>query len=261
MLILVSPSKTFDFDTAPRTRKSTQPVFLDESKQLIRELKKLSPQDICSLMSVSSNLGELTHERFKKWKLPFTADNAKQAVLAFKGDLYNGLEAEDLSATDLNYAQKHLRILSGLHGVLRPLDLIQPYRLEIGTDFANQRGKNLYEFWGDRITDELNKTLSTLKSDIVINLASNEYFRAINKKKLEATVISPAFKDLKNGNYKIISFYAKKARGQMAGWIIRNRVDNPTQLRKFRIAGYRYRKELSAPGSPTFSRDTPPAAG
>lgn len=260
MLILVSPSKTFDFETPARTRKSTQPVFLDDSKLLIEKLKKLPPKKICSLMSVSARLGDLAHERFNSWELPFTSDNAKQALLAFKGDLYNGLEAAGFSASDLSYSQKHLRILSGLHGVLRPLDLIQPYRLEIGTDFVNQRGKNLYEFWGDRITNELNSTLSALKSDTVINLASNEYFRAVNKKTLGATVISPAFKDLKNGNYKIISFYAKKARGQMAGWLIRNRVEDPRGLKKFRMAGFRYNADLSTPDAPTFTRDTPPTA-
>ena len=260
MLILVSPSKTFDFDTPPNTRKTTQPEFLDDSKLLIDKLKKLSPKKICDLMSVSAKLGELTHERFNSWQLPFTSENAKQAILAFKGDLYNGLDAESLSSRELDYAQKHLRILSGLHGVLRPLDLIQPYRLEIGTDFRNQRGKNLYEFWNERITEELNQTLRELKSDTVMNLASNEYFRSVNRKKLDATIVSPAFKDLKNGKYKIISFYAKKARGQMAGWIIRNRVDEPKGLRKFRIAGYRYSAELSTPETPTFTRDTPPAA-
>ena len=260
MLILVSPSKTFDFDTAPRTRKSTQPVFLDDSKLLVDKLKKLSPGKICSLMSVSAKLGELTQERFDRWHLPFTRGNAKQALLAFKGDLYNGLKADDFSAAELDYAQKHLRILSGLHGTLRPLDLIQPYRLEIGTDFANQRGKNLYEFWNDRITEELNRSLSTLKTKIVVNLASNEYFRAVNTKKLEATVISPTFRDLKNGDYKIISFYAKKARGEMAGWIIRNRVEDSRQLKKFRNAGYRYSADLSTPNTPTFTRDIPTTA-
>ncbi|HEY5624485.1 MAG TPA: peroxide stress protein YaaA [Gammaproteobacteria bacterium] len=259
MLTLVSPSKTFDFDTPSPTRKSTQPIFLEDSKSLIDEFGKLSTSNICELMNVSTRLGEQTCERFQNWRLPFTTDNARQAVLAFKGDLYNGLEAESFSASEHAYAQKHLRILSGLHGVLRPLDLIQPYRLEIGTDFVNSRGKNLYEFWGDRITEELNRTLSALKTDVVINLASNEYFRAVHRKKLEATVISPAFKDLRNGNYKIISFYAKKARGQMAGWIIRNRISEPKQLRKFRLAGYRYNADLSAPDAPVFTRDTPPA--
>ena len=259
MLIIVSPSKTFDFDSASHTRKSTEPEFLDDSKQLVAELKELSSPQICRLMNVSEKLGELTRERLDNWQLPFTRSNAKQALLAFKGDLYNGLEAERFTPGELNYAQKHLRILSGLHGVLRPLDLIQPYRLEIGTDFRNSRGKNLYEFWDNRITGELNRALSALKTDIVINLASNEYFRAIKKKELKADVISPAFKDLKNGNYKIISFYAKKARGQMAGWIVRNGIDNPTQIKKFKVAGYRYSSELSTPAVPTFTRDAPPA--
>jgi len=260
MLILISPAKTLDFETAADTRTATQPVFLEDSKQLIEELQKLPSDGVSKLMSISSKLGDLNHERFMSWHLPFTKDNAKQSVLAFKGDVYTGLDAEGFSASDFRYAQKHLRILSGLYGVLRPLDLIQPYRLEMGTTFANQRGKDLYQFWDDSITVELNKLLKDLKTDAAVNLASKEYFRAVHRKELQADVISPVFKDLKNGKYKILSFYAKKARGQMAGWIIRNGIGDAEELKKFRVAGYRYSAELSTPHEPTFIRDAAPTA-
>ena len=194
------------------------------------------------------------------WHLPFTRNNAKQSVLAFKGDVYTGLEAEGFSASDFRFAQNHLRILSGLYGVLRPLDLIQPYRLEMGTKFASQRGKDLYQFWDGSITVELNKQLKTLKTDTVLNLASNEYFRAVHRKELQADVISPAFKDLNNGKYKILSFFAKKARGQMAGWVIQNGVSDAEQLQQFGVAGYRYSAELSTAHEPTFIRDAAPTA-
>ena len=260
MLILISPAKTLDFEAPAKTRTATQPVFLEDAKQLIEELQQLSPDGVSKLMSISSKLGDLNHERFMNWRLPFTKDNAKQSVLAFKGDVYTGLDAEGFSARNFCYAQKHLRILSGLYGVLRPLDLIQPYRLEMGAKFANRRGKDLYQFWDDSITVELNKALNTLKTNAVVNLASNEYFRAVHRKELQADVISPAFKDLNNGKYKILSFYAKKARGQMAGWIIQNGINDAEQLRKFRVAGYRYSADLSTPHEPAFIRDAAPTA-
>lgn len=255
MLILLSPAKTLDFETPAKTRTATQPVFLDQSQRLVDELQTMSPRKISSLMNISEKLGELNYERYVDWHTPFTKKNAKQAALAFKGDVYTGLEAEKFSADDTKFAQQHLRILSGLYGVLRPLDLIQPYRLEMGTKFKNEGGKDLYEFWGGGITDELNKALKSLKSDVVINLASNEYFKAVNKKKLNAEIIAPAFKDLKNGNYKIISFYAKKARGLMAAWIIKQGITDPKKLKQFKIAGYRYSAAESKPGQPTFIRD------
>jgi cytoplasmic iron level regulating protein YaaA (DUF328/UPF0246 family) len=260
MLILISPAKTLDFDTPPATRTATQPAFLEQSAQLIDELQQLTPGGISSLMKISSKLGELNHERFMDWQVPFTKRNAKQAALAFKGDVYTGLAAESFSATEFKFAQQHLRILSGLYGVLRPLDLIQPYRLEMGTKFANQRGKDLYQFWGDSPTEALNKQLKRLKTDVVVNLASNEYFRAVNKKRLNAEIVAPAFKDLSNGNYKIISFYAKKARGLMAAWIVQNAITDVKQLKKFKVAGYRYAADMSTPEAPTFIRDQVPAS-
>jgi cytoplasmic iron level regulating protein YaaA (DUF328/UPF0246 family) len=259
MLILLSPAKSLDFETPAGVRTATQPVFLDRSEKLVKELQQMTPGDISSLMNISEKLGNLNYERYMDWHTPFTKKNAKQAALAFTGDVYTGLEASGFSAEENKFAQKHLRILSGLYGVLKPLDLIQPYRLEMGTKFRNKGGKDLYEFWGNRITEELNKQLKSLKSDVVINLASNEYFKAINKKDLNARVIAPAFKDLKNGNYKIISFFAKKARGQMAAWIIRNGVTDPEKLKKFRVAGYRYSADMSKPDQPTFIRDKAPA--
>jgi len=257
MLILISPAKTLDFDTPVAAKTATQPVFLDQSQLLINDLQQLTPAKVSSLMGISEKLGNLNFERFMEWHTPFTTKNAKQAAMAFKGDVYTGLEAENFSATELKFAQQHLRILSGLYGVLRPMDLIQPYRLEMGTKFANARGKHLYEFWGDRITSELNGQLQKLKSDVVVNLASNEYFKAVNKKALDATIVTPVFKDLKNRNYKIISFYAKKARGLMSAWIIQQGLTDPQQLKTFKVAGYRYNADLSAPEAPVFTRDEP----
>jgi len=257
MLILISPAKTLDFDTAPTTRSKTQPALLKESQVLVDELQQLTPSDISSLMNVSEKIGNLNFERFMDWQTPFNLKNAKQAVLAFKGDVYTGLEAESMSDDELKFAQQHLRILSGLYGVLRPLDLMQPYRLEMGTKFANPRGKDLYQFWGDRITTDLNKQLKKLKSDTVVNLASNEYFKSVDKKLLNANIVTPVFKDLKNGNYKIISFFAKKARGMMSAWIIKNGVTDAKDLKKFKGGGYRYNAKLSSPDSPVFTRDEP----
>ena len=254
MLTVLSPAKTLDFDTPPVTGTSTQPALLDDSEVLVEELRTLSPAKISALMSVSDKLGVLNRNRFKNWQTPFTRDNAKQAVLAFKGDVYRGLDAESFSADEFKFAQKHVRILSGLYGVLRPLDLMQPYRLEMGTRFANERGKDLYAFWGDRITAALNKQLKALKSDTLINLASVEYFKSVNADALKADIVAPVFLDEKNGTYKIISFHAKKARGLMTGWIVRNKIDDPKKLKKFDVAGYRYSAEMSEPGKPTFLR-------
>jgi len=259
MLILISPAKTLDFETPPTTGIATQPAFLEQSEALIKELQALTPHKISALMGISEKLGSLNYERYVDWRVPFTKNNAKQAMLAFKGDVYTGLEADNFSTAHFRFAQKHLRILSGLYGVLRPLDLIQPYRLEMGTKFANPRGKDLYEFWGSAITDNLNAQLKALKSDVVINLASNEYVKSVHKKDLNAQVIAPAFKDLKNGKYKIISFYAKKARGQMAAWLIRRGITDPKHLKKYTIGGYSYCADMSTPTTPTFIRDNVPA--
>lgn len=260
MLTLISPAKTLDFDTPPHTRKTTQPLFLEQSEALVNDARDMSPDDIRKLMGVSENIAELNHERFMNWGTPFTLKNAKQAILTFKGDVYTGLEAETLSAKELAFAQKHLAILSGLYGVLRPLDLMQPYRLEMGLKFANSGGKNLYEFWGDSINDAVAGLLKKSGSDVLVNLASNEYFKSVRAKGLEADIVTPVFKDKKNGKYRVISFFAKKARGQMARYIIDNALNEPDGLKKFRVDGYRFNKGESTARELVFTRDKPPSA-
>lgn len=254
MLTLLSPAKTLDFDTPPITDKATEPVFLEQSADLIDILKQYSPDALGKLMKLSPKLAELNVQRFQDWCLPFTKDNAKAAVLAFKGDVYTGLDAETLTSEQLNFAQQHVRILSGLYGVLKPLDLIQPYRLEMGTKLENPQGKNLYQYWGDTLTHALNEEVAHSGSNVIVNLASNEYFSAVNTKLLEAALITPVFKDEKNGQYKIISFYAKKARGLMTRWILENKLNSADQLMDFDVAGYRYSEEDSKKNSPVFKR-------
>lgn len=259
MLTVISPAKTLDFDTPPHTRKVTQPQFIDRAAELVEDARSLSPDDIRELMGVSENIAELNHARFMNWTAPFSLENAKQAVLAFRGDVYTGLDADTLSASQLGYAQKHLRILSGLYGLLRPLDLMQPYRLEMGLKFANRGGKNLYEFWGSGITEALNAGLKKSGSPVLVNLASNEYFRAVKSRELDAELITPVFRDLKNDRYKVISFFAKKARGQMARFIIEQELDDVAGLKKFRKDGYRYNARESTARELVFTRDKPPA--
>lgn len=254
MLIVISPAKTLDYETPPTTKKSSQPVLLDESQLLINDLKKMAPQDIATLMGLSDKLGTLNYDRYQQWQQPFTKTNAKQALLAFKGDVYTGLDAESFNEDELAFAQQHLRILSGLYGVLKPLDLMQAYRLEMGTKLNNQRGKDLYAFWGERITDLLNKQLKSIKSDVLVNLASNEYFKSIKQDQLRAKIITPVFKDEKNGQYKIISFYAKKARGLMSAYAIKKGISDPAKLKRFNWEGYAYSKELSNGEEWVFTR-------
>jgi uncharacterized protein len=255
MLLLISPAKTLDFETPAPTTDFTQADFLKESKQLISELRVLAPHDISQLMSISDKLGTLNFDRFASWKTPFKPSNAKQALFAFQGDVYTGMQAENFSAQDLEFAQQHLRILSGLYGLLRPLDLMQAYRLEMGTGFANSRGKNIYEFWGDSITKAINKQLAALQGSVVINLASNEYFSAVKSKLLKAEIITPIFKDKKNGQYKIISFFAKKARGMMSAYIIQNRISDPEAIKQFDVAGYSFNAALSSERDWVFTRE------
>ncbi|MDO8825671.1 peroxide stress protein YaaA [Methylophaga sp.] len=254
MLTVISPAKTLDFDTPSHTDKHTEPRFLSQSQQLIDQLKKLSSQEIANLMKVSDKLAGLNMARFQQWQTPFTAENAKQAILAFKGDVYTGLEAETLDEKGLEFAQQHLRILSGLYGVLRPLDLMQPYRLEMGTPFQNKAGRDLYTFWGEQLQKSL-EAEPALQDGVLINLASNEYFKAVNAKKLKATIITPVFKDWKNGQYKMISFYAKKARGLMSRYIIDQQINSPEKLKQFDSEGYRYSEEMSQKNDWVFIRD------
>ena len=254
MLIVISPAKTLDFESPLKTQKFTQPDFIEHSKALVEELRDLSPEDISELMNVSPKIGELNFSRYLNWQSPFTPDNARQAVYAFKGDVYTGLEVESFKAADLNFAQKHLRILSGLYGALRPLDLMQAYRLEMGTRFANQKGKNLYEFWGGQVTESLNVALAEQKDQVLINLASNEYFKVVKKPLLTAEIITPVFKDYKNGQYKVISFFAKKARGYMTAYIIKNRLSTVAELKAFDVAGYGFDESLSNGNELVFTR-------
>lgn len=252
MLIVVSPAKKLDFDTPAPTKKFTQLTEIDKSKALIKELKKCDAKKISSLMKLSDNLTELNMKRYKEFKTPFTLSNAKQAMFAFKGDTYVGLDAETMKAKDVDYAQKHLRILSGLYGLVSPLDLVQPYRLEMGTKFACNGNKNLYEYWGKTITEKLKTILK--KEKTLINLASKEYFSAVNLKELDAQIITPAFKEKKDKEFKMVGFYAKKARGMMSRYIIDNRVEDPKDLLKFDIDGYKYNQKLSSELEPVFTR-------
>lgn len=258
MLMVISPAKTLDFETPPVTKVSSEPEFIPQSKQLVKQLKSMSPEDISELMGISAKLGDLNHQRYMNWRPPFTDKNAKQAVLAFKGDVYTGLDAENLNAKELKFAQKHLRILSGLYGVLKPLDLIQPYRLEMGTKLENKKGANLYEFWGEQLTDNINTQLKKTKSQFLLNLASNEYFKSLDKGAINAEIITPVFKDLKNGKYKIISFYAKKARGLMSAYVIKNAITDVEQIKKFKTEGYKFNKGMSTAQEWVFTRDKAP---
>jgi cytoplasmic iron level regulating protein YaaA (DUF328/UPF0246 family) len=254
MLIVISPAKSLDYESPVKTKKFTEPEYLKESSQLVSQLKKLAPEDFSELMHISSKLGDLNHQRYANWHTPFDLDNARQAIFAFKGDVYIGLEVEQFSTADLNFAQKHLRILSGLYGLLRPLDLMQPYRLEMGSKFQNKKGKNLYEFWDTKLTRNVNELLTSEKQPVLVNLASNEYFSSIKPKQLDAQVITPVFKDLSKGKYKIISFFAKKARGYMAAYIIKNRLTKPEQLKEFDVDGYRFSAEDSTDAKLVFLR-------
>ena len=254
MLIVISPAKTLDFETPPKVPTFTLPDFLDDSAELIDELRSYEPYRLGDLMGISPKLADLNSNRYHNWSLPFTADNAKQSVLAFKGDVYAGLDADNLSADDLQFAQAHLRILSGLYGVLKPLDLMQPYRLEMGTKLKNRRGKNLYDFWDDRINKTLNDELAGQDSPVLVNLASNEYFKSVQPERLNARIVTPTFKEARNGDYKFISFTAKKARGLMSRYIIRNRLSDPEDLRGFDLEGYRYNAALSDADTPVFTR-------
>ena len=256
MLIVVSPAKTLDFETRLPTRKFSQPLLLDRSQELIALMRNYTSADLSKLMSVSEKIANLNVQRFADWNQPFTRENARPAMFAFKGDVYEGLQAYEMKAKDIDFAQKHLRILSGLYGLLRPLDLMQAYRLEMGTRLRNDAGKNLYEFWGNTITDKLNTDLEKQRDRTLINLASKEYFRSIQKKALNARIITPHFKDWRNGEYKMIGFFAKKARGLMSRYIIDQRVVEPENIKHFSIAGYTFNKEQSSDNDWIFLRKT-----
>lgn len=259
MLTVISPAKTLDYETPATTQTHTLPQFTEHSAELIGVLNQLSVQDVAELMKLSDKLASLNVARFGSWQPEFSFDNAKQAILAFKGDVYTGLDAETLSESQLSFAQQHLRILSGLYGLLSPLDLMQPYRLEMGTKLSNPRGKDLYQFWGSLLTEHLNTLLADEPSATLVNLASNEYFKAVQTKKLNARVVTPVFKDKKNGQYKIISFYAKKARGLMVRYILDNAINEPEALKGFDYEGYYFVQEESSDDTWVFLRDHPDA--
>ncbi|KAA1195315.1 peroxide stress protein YaaA [Photorhabdus heterorhabditis] len=254
MLITISPAKTLDYESPLATEKYSQPALLNQSEQLISICRKLTPAQIASLMGISDKLAGLNAARFGEWHADFTPENARQAILAFKGDVYTGMQAEGFSDKDFDFAQDHLRILSGLYGVLRPLDLMQPYRLEMGIKLENQRGRDLYSFWGELITEKLNEALDQQGDNVLVNLASDEYFKSVNTKKLAGKIIKPVFLDEKNGKYKIISFYAKKARGLMSRFIIQNQLTQIDRLVEFNLDGYAFDESLSKGNELVFKR-------
>ncbi len=254
MLFLLSPAKSLDYDTPAGDVPHTQPLFTRQSAELIGILRGYSPQQIAELMDLSDQLAGLNVARYLAWSPKFTARNSKQAVLAFNGDVYEGLDAKTLKAEDLSWAQEHVCILSGLYGVLRPLDWMQPYRLEMGTTLENPQGRNLYKFWGSQIADYLNERLAADISPVVVNLASQEYFKAVDRKALKARVIECVFEDWKGGKYKVISFLAKRARGLMARYAATKHLTTPKQLEKFNLEGYAFDAAVSEPERLVFRR-------
>ncbi|WP_215777399.1 peroxide stress protein YaaA [Paludibacterium sp. B53371] len=255
MLMVISPAKTLDYDTPAHTAQFSQPELLNQSAELIRVLRTLSPADLAALMSISDALAVLNVGRFHDWQPPFTPENAKQAVLAFMGDVYEGLDAASLNEQQLSWLQDHLRILSGLYGCLRPLDLMQAYRLEMGTRLANPRGKDLYAFWGEQITEQLKARLAQDPVPVLVNLASNEYFKSVKTAKLGVRIVTPVFQDLKGAQYKVVSFHAKRARGLMVRWAVDHQIDDPEQLKAFDAEGYAFCQAASDDDQWVFRRD------
>ena len=255
MLALISPAKTLDYESALPTDLHTLPRLLEQSQQLVDLSRKLSASEIASLMSVSEKIAQLNVARFHDWHADLNFANARQAIYAFKGDVYTGLNAYALSATDIDFAQQHLRMLSGLYGLLRPLDLMMPYRLEMGTKLSNARGHNLYAFWGEQITQLINQDLQNSNASVLLNLASDEYYKSVKPSQIKAEIIKPVFLDQKNGQYKVISFYAKKARGLMARYMIENKVKKVEDLKAFQTNGYYFDADSSLQGELVFKRD------
>lgn len=255
MLMVISPAKTLDFTSPLTTQAYTQPDMLERSQELINIVRQLTPDQLRALMGISDKLTLLNVARFNEWQRPFTPENARQAILAFKGDVYAGLQAETFDEAAFTFAQKHLRILSGLYGVLRPLDLIQPYRLEMGIRLANSAGHDLYHYWGETLTGSFDQTLKEQNENTLLNLASDEYFKAINPKKLKVSIVKPVFLDEKNGQFKVISFYAKRARGLMVRYVIQHRLTQPAQLEAFSEEGYYFDQQNSTLHEPVFKRN------
>jgi cytoplasmic iron level regulating protein YaaA (DUF328/UPF0246 family) len=257
MLIVISPAKKLDYQSNSPQQAYTEPAYLEKSANLIKVMKNKTPTEIQSLMGISENLANLNHSRYLNWNKKNTKRNSKPAIYAFMGDVYTGLDAKSLTNHQIRFAQDHLRILSGLYGVLKPLDLIQPHRLEMGTKIKTESGETLYDFWGHAPTSDLNQQAKVLKTKYIVNLASNEYFKVINKTALTLEVLTPVFKDKKQDTYKVISFYAKKARGLMAKYIIENEITDPKGIKEFSLAGYKYRSKLSAKNEYVFTREQP----
>ncbi|MBU0663005.1 MAG: peroxide stress protein YaaA [Proteobacteria bacterium] len=254
MIITLSPSKGLDFETPTPSSIHTIPDQLEDSQLLVNEAKKLDIKASCELMDVSENISILNVQRFKQWNIPFTTDNAKAALFAFKGAAYSAIEKEKYDESDLAYAQDHLRILSGLYGILRPMDLIQPYRLEMKTRLENPRGDNLYLFWGDRITQKLNEILEEQTEQVLVNLASNEYFKSVNPKLLNGRLLNITFKESKEGQTRVIAIFAKRARGMMTDFILRNRLEHAEDMKDFGTAGYKYSAKESTEDNWVFTR-------
>ena len=254
MLAILSPAKTLDYETPLKTKLNSQPIYGRESNQLIKTLRTFEPFEVASLMKISDKLADLNHKRYVEWRNKPAESRTRPAALAFKGDVYQGLEAESFNDNDLKFAQRHLRILSGLYGLLRPLDVIQPYRLEMGTKLKTSKGQNLYDYWGTKLTTGLNEALKESKEGTLVNLASNEYFGAVQPKLLEGSLLNIGFKEKRNGQLKFVSFSAKKARGLMAKFIIKERLKNPDDLKNFDLEDYKFNKKLSSELDWTFSR-------
>ncbi|MBI9067988.1 MAG: peroxide stress protein YaaA [Salinivirgaceae bacterium] len=255
MLIVLSPAKTLDFENARIVKQDSVPEFQNEAKTLVKLLKNYKADELMHLMSISDKLATLNVSRFKTWNKEIEKQSDRQALCAFQGDVYTGLNVADWQDANFIFAQEHLRILSGLYGVLRPLDYIKPYRLEMDTKLDTKKGESLYAFWGDKINKTLQKQLDAQGDRVLINLASNEYYKAVQEKKLKAEIITPVFKDFKNGEYKLISFFAKKARGQMSRFIIKNELTKPEQLKEFAVDGYYYNDKLTKGNQWAFTRD------
>ena len=254
MLAILSPAKTLDYETPLKTKLNSQPIYGRESNQLIKALRTFEPFEVASLMKISDKLADLNHKRYVEWRNKPAESKTRPAALAFKGDVYQGLEAQSFNDNDLKFAQRHLRILSGLYGLLRPLDVIQPYRLEMGTKLKTSKGQNLYDYWGTKLTTGLNEALKESKEGTLVNLASNEYFGAVQPKLLEGSLLNIGFKEKRNGQLKFVSFSAKKARGLMAKFIIKERLKNPDDLKNFDLEDYKFNKKLSSELEWTFSR-------
>lgn len=255
MLVVLSPSKTLDFDAPAPFDEHTQPEFLDSAEQLVDTLREYDVDELGELMDISEKLATLNVERYQNFETPFTPDNAKQAIAAFKGDVYRDFALEEYDAETIEFLQKHVRILSGLYGVLRPLDLMQPYRLEMGTKLEVDGDDDLYDYWGERLADSINGALDAQGDDIILNLASNQYFRAIDRDNLDGRVIKPTFKDERGDRYMKISFYLKRNRGTLTDWLVRNHIESPDRFEEFAENGYYYSPEESTPEAPVYLRD------